>query len=194
MGEGARILAFAGSARAASFNKRLIKIAIRGADGAGARCTFIDLRDYALPLYDADLEAAEGLPDSAARLRDLFADHQGFLIASPEYKSSISPLLKNTIDWVSRSPEAGQDLSGFHGKLAAIMAASPGALGGLRGLVVLRSLLSNIGCTVLADQVAVRQAVKAFSDDGRLLDPKREAQVEGLGRQLAERLGRWQAI
>ena len=121
------------------------------------------------------------------------ADHRGLLIASPEYNSSISPLLKNTIDWVTRSPAANGDLSGFQGKLAAIMAASPGPLGGLRGLVVLRSLLGNIGCTVLADQVTLRQAAEAFDADGQLVDPKQQAGAEALGRTLAEWVVRWQA-
>ena len=181
MPEPPRIFAFAGSARQASFNKLLVKIAVAGAEAAGAGCTLVDLRDYPLPLYDADLEAAEGLPANAARLRELFVSHQGLLIASPEYNSSISPLLKNTIDWVTRSPEATGDLSGFQGKLAGIMAASPGPLGGLRGLAVLRSLLGNIGCTVLADQVTIRQAAQAFDAGGQ-----QQARVEALGRTLAE--------
>ena len=188
-----QILALAGSARRASYNKLLVKIAVRGAEAAGVPCTLIDLRDYPLPIYDGDLEADEGLPSNAAKLKELFGDHQGLLIASPEYNSSISPLLKNTIDWVSRSPEASADLSGFKGKVAGIMAASPGPLGGLRGLVVLRLLLGNIGCTVLANQVTIRQAAQAFDADGQLVDPKQQAGVEALGRTLAEWVVRGQA-
>jgi len=193
MPQNPRILALAGSARRASYNKLLIRIAVRGAEAAGASCTLIDLRDYPLPIYDADLEAEAGLPSNAVRLKELFAGHQGLLIASPEYNSSISPLLKNTIDWISRSAEASIDLSGFQGKLAGIMAASPGPLGGLRGLIVLRSLLGNIGCTVLASQVTIRQAAQAFTADGQLEDSKQQADVEELGRALAERVMRWQA-
>lgn len=188
-----RILALAGSARRASYNKLLVKIAVRGAEAAGVPCTLIDLRDYPLPIYDGDLEAEEGLPSNAVKLKELFANHPGLLIASPEYNSSISPLLKNTIDWVSRSPEASADLSGFRGKVAGIMAASPGPLGGLRGLVVLRSLLGNIGCTVLANQFTIRQAAQAFDADGALVDSKQQAGVEALGRTLAEWVVRWQA-
>jgi NAD(P)H-dependent FMN reductase len=193
MPESPRIVAFAGSARRASFNKLLIEIAAAGAEAAGVACTRVDLRDYPLPLYDADLEAAEGLPANAARLRELFVSHQGLLIASPEYNSSISPLLKNVIDWATRSPEAAADLSGFQGKVAGIMAASPGPLGGLRGLSVLRSLLGNIGCTVLADQVTIRQAAQAFDAAGALVDSKQQARVEGLGRTLAQWILRWHA-
>src|SRR5262249_29719722 len=97
-----RILAFAGSTRRDSFNKKLAGIAADGARAAGAEVTFIDLRDYPLPLYDGDLEAEKGLPEQAQRLKKLFLDHDGLLISSPEYNSSISGVLKNTIDWVSR--------------------------------------------------------------------------------------------
>ena len=184
-GQAPKVLAFAGSARSGSFNKQMVRAAVRGVESAKVACTLIDLRDYALPLYDADLESAEGLPAAAIELRELFQDHQGLLIASPEYNSSISPLLKNSVDWVSRSPEATQDLSGFQGKVAAIMAASPGPLGGLRGLVVLRSLLTNIGVTVLAQQVTLRGAGDAFGN-GRLREARQAQRVENLGRELAE--------
>ncbi|NNL65665.1 MAG: NAD(P)H-dependent oxidoreductase [Myxococcales bacterium] len=180
-----RILAFAGSARRESFNKRLVRVAAAGAEAAGVGCTVIDLRDHPLPIYDADLEAESGLPENASVLRELFRSHQALLIASPEYNSSISPLLKNTIDWVSRSEEGGGDLGPYRDKLAAILAASPGALGGLRGLVTLRSLLGNIGCTVIADQLTVRQADQAFAPDGSFVDPKQQARVEALGAELA---------
>lgn len=184
MGDGTpRILAFAGSARQGSFNKQLVAEAARAVAEAGVACTLIDLRDYPLPLYDGDLEASEGQPPAAARLRELFREHQGLLVASPEYNSSISPLLKNTLDWVSRSAEARPDLSGFDGKVAALLAASPGPLGGMRGLVVLRSLLSNVGVTVLARQVTLRGAADAFAD-GRLHDERQVGQVTALAQEL----------
>ena len=181
-----RILAFAGSARSASFNRRLLRVAVRGAEANGVACTVVELRDYPLPIYDADGEARDGLPENAAKLRELFASHQGLLIASPEYNSSIAPLLKNTVDWVSRSPAGSADLAGFQGRLAAILAASPGPLGGLRGLAVLRSLLGNIGVTVLANQVTLRQAASAFDDAGELVEPRYRERVEALGGELAE--------
>ena len=159
---------------------------MRGAEANGVACTVVELRDYPLPIYDADGEARDGLPENAAKLRELFASHQGLLIASPEYNSSIAPLLKNTVDWVSRSPAGSADLAGFQGRLAAILAASPGPLGGLRGLAVLRSLLGNIGVTVLANQVTLRQAASAFDDAGELVEPRYRERVEALGGELAE--------
>jgi chromate reductase len=193
MSDPPRILAFAGSARGGSFNKRLVRTAAAGVEAAGVSCTLIDLRDYSLPLYDGDLEAESGLPDNAAVLKDLFLSHQGLLISSPEYNGSISALLKNAIDWVSRSTEASADLSPFRGKVAAIMAASPGALGGLRGLAVLRLLLSNIGCTVISDQITVRHAHESFSPDGSLTDAEQQSRVEALGHQLARWVLKWHA-
>jgi chromate reductase, NAD(P)H dehydrogenase (quinone) len=130
---GARILAFAGSTRGGSFNKKLIKIAAAGASAAGAEVTLIDLRDYSMPLYDGDLEASEGLPDNAHLLRRLFFTHDGLLVACPEYNSSISGVLKNTIDWVSRPRPDEPDLACFTGKVAAIMSASPAILGACEG-------------------------------------------------------------
>lgn len=180
-----RLLALAGSTRPGSFNRRVLEVAVEGARAAGAEVTVADLRDFRLPLYDAELEAAEGLPEAARRLKALMKDRDGFLIASPEYNSSITPLLKNTIDWASR-PEAGEGpLAAFAGKSAVLMSASPGALGGLRGLVTVRSILGNIGVVVLPDQIAVPRAMEAFDDEGRLRDPGQEKALRGLGEKLA---------
>ena len=184
------ILAFAGSTRTESYNKRLIKIAVAGAQAAGAEVTLIDLRDFPLPLYDGDLEARDGLPANARKLKDLFLSHRGLLISAPEYNSSITAVLKNTIDWVSRPVPGEPPLAGFDGKVAALMSASPGALGGLRGLVHLRSILQNIKVIVLPDQVAVAKAGDAFKPDGSLKDPQQHAAVEGLGVKLAQLLSK----
>jgi chromate reductase, NAD(P)H dehydrogenase (quinone) len=108
----------------------------------------------------------------------------GFLISAPEYNSSISGVLKNTIDWASRPVPGEAPLACFAGKVAILMSASPGALGGLRGLVTVRSLLSNIRVIVLPDQVAVPKAHEAFDTDGKLKDPKQQASIEALGREL----------
>lgn len=177
-----RILAFAGSTRSDSFNKKLVRIAAASAESAGARVTMIDLRDYPMPLYDADLESAEGKPEAAVRLKRLMIDHDGLLIASPEYNSSITAVLKNTIDWLSR-PDDGDEvpLVAFRGKVASLMSASPGALGGLRGLVHLRAILGNIGVIVLPDQVAVPKAHEAFDAEGHLIDGTLHQRVEQLG-------------
>lgn len=188
-----KILAFAGSTRADSYNKRLVKIAVAGARAAGAEVTLIDLRDFPLPLFDGDLEARDGLPANGRKLKDLFLAHQGLLIAAPEYNSSITAVLKNTIDWVSRPVPGEAPLLCFDGKVACLMSASPGALGGLRGLVHVRAILGNIKVVVLPDQVAVPKASQAFKPDGSLADPKQQAAVEGLGARLAWVVSKLQA-
>jgi chromate reductase, NAD(P)H dehydrogenase (quinone) len=181
-----RILAFAGSLRRDSFNKKLVKIAALGARNAGAEVTEIDLGDYPLPIYDGDLEGASGLPENAKKLKALFLEHQGLLLSCPEFNSSITALLKNTIDWVSRPAPGEAPLAAFSGKVVSLMAASPGALGGLRGLVHVRSILGNIKCIVLPDQVAVSKAAEAFDDSGKLKDAKQQASIEKLGASLAD--------
>jgi NAD(P)H-dependent FMN reductase len=188
-----RILAFAGSTRRESSNKKLVSIAAKGASEAGAEVTLIDLKDFPLPLFDRDLEAEQGMPEAGQKLKKLFIDHDGFLIASPEYNSSITAVLKNAIDWASRPAPGEPSLVGFRGKVATLMSASPGALGGLRGLVHVRSILGNIGVIVLPDQVAVAKAHEAFQPDGSLTDPKQQAGIEGLGRTLASFLAKLRA-
>lgn len=182
-----KILAFAGSARQESYNKKLVKIASAGAQEAGAEVTLVDLRDYPMPLVDEDLEKLEGIPANARKIKELMMAHHGLLISSPEYNSSITPLLKNTIDWVSRSISAKEaSLSAYQGKVAAIMSASPGALGGLRSLSTVRSLLENIGVMVIPDQRAISKAHEAFNPDGNLKDPKLAEGVKSLGAKLVQ--------
>lgn len=188
-----RILAFAGSARGGSVNRKLVRIAAEGARAAGAEVTLLELSDHPLPIYDGDFEAKEGLPANALLLKELFFAHHGLLIAAPEYNSSITPLLKNTIDWVSRSAPGEPSLACFDGKVAALMSASPGALGGLRGLLVVRNCLSSIRVLVLPDQVAVPHANDAFTEDGRLKDEKRHAAVARLGATLAQVIAKLRA-
>ncbi len=185
-----RILAFAGSVRKDSYNHRLLLVAAEGARAAGADLMVLDLKDYPLPLFNEDLEREQGTPENATKLKQLFLDHDGLLIASPEYNSSITPLLKNTIDWVSRPAEGEAPLAAYRGKVAALMAASPGGLGGLRGLVHVRSILSNIGVIVLPDQIAVPRAFEAFDNDGQLIDEKQRARVQGLGQSVANMLSK----
>lgn len=189
-GGGVRILGFAGSAREGSFNKAIVRVALEGANAAGAETSFVDLRDYALPLYDGDLEAADGLPEAAVRLGEELRRCDGLMIASPEYNGFLPPLLKNTLDWLSRSPKATPDLSGFQHKPAAILAASPGPLGGLRGLRSIRELLTNLGMTVLPNQITVRGAFKAFDDSGKLVDADQAKRIEALGAELADTTAR----
>lgn len=186
-----RILAFAGSTRRDSFNRKLIKIAVGGAEAAGATVTHIELADFPLPLFNQDLEAEQGPPEHAVELKKLFLESDGLLMSCPEYNSSVSPLWKNTIDWVSRQAPGEKPLAAFQGKVATIMSASPGRLGGLRGLVHVRSILGNIGVVVLPEQIAVSDANAAFAADGKLNDDKLQKSVEDLGRGLTEFLKKW---
>lgn len=188
-----RILALAGSTRSESYNKRLVRVAAKAAESAGAEVTVIDLRDLPMPLFDEDLERERGAPDAARTLKQLMVESDGFLISSPEYNSSITAVLKNAIDWVSRPVPGEQPLVAFRGKVGTLMSASPGALGGLRGLVHLRSILGNIGVIVLPDQVAVPRAFEAFHANGNLRAPDQQKKIEGLGRGLAEFLQKLKA-
>ena len=180
-----KILAFAGSARTDSYNKKLVQVAANGARAVGAEVTYIDFRDLPMPLFDEDLEKAEGMPENARKFKELMIAHDGLLIACPEYNSSITPVLKNAIDWASRPGENEPPLAAFANKVAAIMSASPGALGGLRGLVTVRSILGNIKVIVLPDQIAVPKAYEAFNADGSLVDPKQQESVGNLGASVA---------
>ncbi|HEY9792733.1 MAG TPA: NAD(P)H-dependent oxidoreductase [Candidatus Obscuribacterales bacterium] len=186
MADNPKILCFAGSLRKGSLNKKLVKVAAAGAEAAGAKATVIDLKDFAMPIYDGDIEEADGIPENAKKLKRLMKEHQGLILSCPEYNSSITGVLKNVIDWCSR-PEPGEpSLACFTGKVAGLTAASPGALGGLRGLVTVRSILGNIGVIVIPDQVAVPGADKAFDDNGKLKDEKQQSKVEKIGATVAE--------
>ncbi len=172
------VVAFSGSSRRGSLNRKLVHAAVLAVRDAGADVEEIDLRDYAMPLYDGDDEKAKGPPENAVRLRRLFARKDALLIGCPEYNGLITPLLKNTIDWISRPDADGRPGTlAVKDKLAALTAASPGARGGLRGLVHVRMLLSNIGMFVLPDQLTLPHATKAFDEDGALRD---EATVKRL--------------
>ena len=185
-----KILAFAGATRTESWNKKLIKIAAAGATAAGAQVTLIDLRDYPLPLYDGDLEEKDGIPENGMKLKALFLEHRGLLLSSPEYNSSITGVLKNTIDWVSRSSPGEKPLAAYANKVVGLVSASPGALGGMRALVHLRAILGNIKCLVLPEQASVSKAPEAFNPDGTLKDEKQRASVEGVGKALATLLAK----
>ncbi len=185
-----KILAFAGSLRKDSYNKTLVNIAAEGARQAGADVTVVSLSDYPMPVLNQDDEAVNGKPEAAKKLKALMIEHDGFLIACPEYNSSITAALKNAIDWTSRPDEGDPPggLAAYNGKVVSLMSASPGALGGLRGLVHVRAILGNIGCIVLPKQVAIAKAHEAFNDDGTLSDERQHASVVGLGTTLAETL------
>jgi chromate reductase len=167
-----KILVFAGSIRTGSFNGRLAALAAKELALLAADVTRISLADYPLPLYDGDAEAADGTPENAKRLKRQFAAHHGIFIASPEYNASITPLLKNTLDWVSRVREAGeQPRAAFRDRVFALGAASNGTYGGYRSLIALRHVLElGCGALVLPDQVAIRNAATAFDEAENLRD------------------------
>ena len=184
-----KILALSGSLRRESYNQKLAALLAEGARSAGAEVTLVSLRDFPLPLFDEDLEAAEGKPEAAKQLKKLFAAHDGLIITSPEYNSSLTAALKNAIDWVSRSDSSDEPfLSALAGKTAVISAASPGGLGGLRGLVHLRAILGNIGITVLPDQLAIGSAHSVFQADGTITDEAMSKRVQSLGAGLTRHL------
>ncbi len=186
MGSVPRILAFAGSLRKDSYNKKLVAVAATGARSAGAEVTLIDLADYPLPVFNEDLETAEGVPQSAAQLKEMLKNHEGFLIGCPEYNSSITTALKNVIDWASRPAPNEESLACFQGKVVILMSTSPGALGGMRGLVHVRAILSSIQVIVLPDQKSIPNASTAFNGDGSLTDTKQQEAVMNLGAKLAQ--------
>lgn len=160
-----KILMFAGSARKDSVNKKLILAAEAIAKTQGAEVTNIDLKDYPLPIYDGDIEEENGCPENAKKICKLISEHDYMLISSPEYNGLPSPLLKNVIDWVSRV-----DVKVYDGKIAAIISASPGGLGGFRGLNHLRTLLTNLNVITTPKQIALGGAFTAFAEDGSLND------------------------
>jgi chromate reductase len=182
----AKVLVFAGSTRTASLNKKLAAVAARAAEQAGARVTRIDLRDFPMPLYDGDLEAEAGVPEHGRRLKQLFFEHDALLISAPEYNGSISGVLKNAIDWCSRREGDEAALAAFRGKVAGLVSASPGRLGGARSLMTLRHVLSVCRCLVVPAQFSLAAANKAFGDDGELADETARAGVEEVARQTVE--------
>lgn len=182
-----RLLFFAGSAREKSFNKKLAKLGEMIADANGIKGTFADLADYPMPLYDGDLEAKNGPPDNARKLKALMMVHHGVFIASPEYNASFSPMLKNTIDWISHVRDEGETpMQVFRNRVFAVGAASPGGMGGLRGLSQLRLVLEiGIGALVLPDQFLVPRAIDAFEDNGHLKNKDSQEQFKVLIQKLA---------
>lgn len=190
MSSNPRILAFAGSTRTDSFNKALVRVAADAARRAGGEVTLVDLRDFPMPLYDGDFEQSQGLPENAKRFKELMLANDGLLISSPEYNSSISGVLKNTIDWASRQAPGEAPLACFNGKVAGLLSASPGALGGLRGLVTVRSILGNLNVLVLPDQLSVSKANEAFTDDGAIKDAKQRATIDRIATRLVTTIGK----
>jgi len=181
-----KILVFAGSIRSGSHNVRLAALAAKELLLAGADVTRISLVDYPMPLYDGDLEAKSGPPDNAVKLKQLISAHQGVFIASPEYNASVTPLLKNTIDWVSRVRERGEPpLAAYKNRVFALGGASDGAYGAMRSLMALRQVLElGCGALVIPDQIAVMRASDAFDE----MDNLKDERAANLLKRVAERL------
>ena len=179
-----RILAFAGSARRESLNRKFLAVAVAATREAGAEVTLLAPDDFALPLYHGDLEDEAGLPANAQKLIDLIGRHDALLIASPEYNSMITPLLKNTLDWCSRA-----DANPFAGKVAAVISASPGGYGGVRSLQLAQQLLLKLGCHLVPMQTSLPHADKAFGADGQLIEPRSQKAVRALVVELVRTAG-----
>jgi len=185
-----KILVFAGSAREASLNKKLARAAAKAIDENGGEAMFIDLRDYPMPIYEGDLEAREGMPPFARKLRELFVSHPAFLIVSPENNGTIPSLLKNAIDWLSRDVDGKSGLEPYRGKVIALMSASPGAFGGVVCLTHLRFSLSKLLAHVIPDQFPLPKADQAFAEDGSLKEAWQQKSVLTVVRQLIETTSR----
>jgi NAD(P)H-dependent FMN reductase len=180
------VLVLTGSTREGSWNARLAKEAAGIAREAGASVTEVGIRELDLPLYSETLEARDGLPPGAKRLKALLLSHRGVVIASPEHNSSYPAALKNAIDWASRSDDGKGSLAAYEGRVAGLLSASPGALGGLRSLAALRTLLGNIRVLVVPEQFALVKAHEAFGPDDRLKDEAQRKQVAAVVRRVME--------
>ena len=177
-----KILAFSGSSRCDSLNQKLLDRAVLGAREAGAEVTPIRLSDFALPIYDADWEAEHGLPESAQKLKALLAGHPGLLIATPEHNGGYTALFKNALDWMSRP-------NGFpSGKVAALISASPGLLGGMKSQLSLQIVLTKLAVHVIPDSFALGAADQAFGAEDDLRDANAETAIRGIGAALTRTL------
>ena len=186
-----KILVLPGSLRSGSHNARLAALAAKELVLAEAEVTRISLQDYPLPLFDADLAASSGMPPAAIRLKRMLMAHQGVFITSPEYSASVTPLLKNAIDWVSRVREGSEPTyAAFRNRVFAIGAVANSGNGGLRGLIALRQILElGCGALVIPEQVAVPRAEQAFDDNDNLKDENLAAALKTMARRLVELAG-----
>src|SRR5436853_1149336 len=182
-----KILVIPGSLRTGSLNARLAATAAYELTQAGAEVTRISLADFPLPIYDGDLQTKSGVPKNAVNLKRMIGVHHGVLIVTPEYNSSVPPLVKNTIDWVSRVQDAQQTRGQvFRDRAFAIAAASESRLGGARSLAALRLILTACHATVIPDQLALSFAAEAYNDMDRLKHPADIEALNALVRQLID--------
>lgn len=183
------VLVFAGSTRKNAYSGQLANAAVQELTRQGAEVTYISLKDYPLPIMDQDLEAEEGIPENAYKLARLFAAHQGLLLASPEYNSSIPPLLKNTLDWVSRiSEDGGKVFQPTAHLTVALCSSSPGGFGGMRGLYHLRSVMMMLNTQIISEQCSVAHAHQAFNEDGTLRDERTAQTLARVCRSLISKI------
>ena len=164
----------------------LVRNAAHIAEQQGATVTLLDLKDYPMPLYDGDLETNSGIPACALELRNLMKENHGILLSCPEYNSAISAVLKNAIDWISRPLPGDPPLVAFSGKTAALLAASPGAIGGIRTLASVRSILANLGMIVIPKQYAHGNAKDSFDADGNLISDSAQNRASAVVEQLIQ--------
>jgi chromate reductase len=183
-----KVLVFAGSIRTGSFNARLAALAAKEIARAEAEVTRISLLDFPMPLYDGDHEARSGPPENAVKLKRMFCAHQGVFIASPEYNASLTPLLKNAVDWISRVRENKEPaLAAYRNRVFALGSASNGTYGGMRSVMALRHVLElGCGALVIPEQIAVREAAHAFDENDELKDERSAALLRTLARRLVE--------
>ncbi len=187
-----KILAFAGSLRSDSLNKKLVRIAAEGARAAGATVTELDLRDIPMPLYDGDIEREQGLPPNAKLFKRLLIEHRGMLISSPEYNTALTAVLKNAIDWASRTEPGESPQVAFKGKVGGLMSASPGNFAGVRSLAMARAILSYLGVIIVPTQLAVARAHEAFDAQGNLKDARQRETILAISAEVvsfADKLG-----
>ncbi len=178
-----RLLFFAGSAREGSHNKKLARLGQHIAEANGIEAVFVDLADYHMPIYHGDLEATEGVPERARAFKALLEEYQGVMIVTPEYNAGVPPLLKNTIDWVSRVKD---EPDVFKTRVFAISGASPGYYGAMRSLLQLREILTvGLGTTVIPQQMALPRVMQAFDEDGSLKDENQQKMFAGVVEALA---------
>jgi chromate reductase len=183
-----KILVIPGSLRTGSHNARLAALAVKELVLAEAEVTRISLEDYPLPLFDADLAASSGMPPAAVRLKHMLMGHRGVFISSPEYSASVTPLLKNAIDWVSRVREGSEPTyAAFKGRVFALGSATASSSGGVRSMMALRQILElGCGALVIPEQVAVPRAEQAFDDMDNLKDEPAAAAMKAMARRLVE--------
>ena len=191
-----RIVVMAGSRRREALSRRVAAACVRALDAAGAEVEPVELDDYPAPLYDGDLEAASGLPEAIVRLQRMLHASDGVLVVNPEYNGSLTPLLKNTLDWCSRPNPADPERSGgkvYAGRAAAVVGSSPGALGGMRVLFHIRDVLGYLGMQVIPQQLAVGKAGEAVGDDDRLRDAAQQDMLDKLAAALVDTARRLRA-